>query len=192
MGIKHFQQFDIAGETADEIAFPSAFQLRRAQSTQRREHTVTDQRQQLESDIMIARLFTIAKHAPADAEHRQHSEEERPGKRIRRPQCLQYAQSAEHRDHDRAEKAQRPQTDRTYHPQPQRTDQSQHRIQDANPASLHVPAPFHNSPVPAVHSTAVQNRHRHSPAVQSCLVRRSHRLPSHRSDRRGRHWPDDG
>ena len=52
MCIEYFQEFDIRGDHRDQIALVFPLQFCRAELAQRSEHSVADQCQQFESDIM--------------------------------------------------------------------------------------------------------------------------------------------
>lgn len=64
MSIKNFQQLDIACKNGNQVPFFLAIQFCRTKPAQGPEHFITDQRQQLEGNIMIAGLFCVTKYPP--------------------------------------------------------------------------------------------------------------------------------
>ena len=66
MGIEHFQRLNVRGEHGNDAAFFLALQLCRAKPAQSSENLITENRQKLKGNIVVAVLFKVAQDAPQD------------------------------------------------------------------------------------------------------------------------------
>ena len=63
MGIKHFQKFNVRRQDGNQVSFILPVQLCRTETAEGGKDLMTDQRQQLERDIVVACLFTVVENA---------------------------------------------------------------------------------------------------------------------------------
>ena len=163
MGIKHFQQFNVGGDHRDQISLIPPFQLRRTELPERCEHLMTDDRQQLERDKMIAVLLPIVEDPPHHRHHDQRDEQSlrlHPQKRIsaqgRKSQshCLHgrlqkdvhQSVPRQDRQEDRAQIPDRPKHNSQQHHRQERLHQADQPPHDPDAASslicIHADASF--------------------------------------------------
>ncbi len=69
MRVKHFQQFHVACDQGNKVAFVASFQLGARQGAQFTKHKIADVGKQPKRDIVVARLLGIAQKAPQQGEH---------------------------------------------------------------------------------------------------------------------------
>ena len=67
MRIEHLKEFDIRGHERHQVAFASTLELRRGERAQLAEHSIADERQDLERKIVVAHLLAVMRKRPQAA-----------------------------------------------------------------------------------------------------------------------------
>ena len=81
MGVKHFQQLDVARDERNEVALIASLQLGRRQRAQLHKHLVPDDGQHLKGYVMVAVLLAVMQQASSDGHGYDDAEEQRDVRR---------------------------------------------------------------------------------------------------------------
>ena len=157
--VEDLEQLNVRRDDGDEVAAVAAFELRGAESSQRAEDLVSDQRKQLESDKVVAGLLSVAEDA-AHERKEPHTDERRLEHDGRcEAEQVKHGKAAEDRDERGTEVADKAHQNGEHHVAAQGLHEADEPRHDGKTASFFIlPPPLRSAPTPAGPTTARRKR----------------------------------